>query len=40
MTQIHWGEVKNIIARRDLLGREFRLYQQINDANEYLVEID
>ncbi|MBI5476507.1 MAG: hypothetical protein HY964_07190 [Ignavibacteriales bacterium] len=40
MTQIHWGIVKNIMARRDLLGREFRLYQQINDAKKYLVEID
>lgn len=28
MTQIHWGNVKPIIAQRDLLGRELRLYSR------------
>jgi HKD family nuclease len=40
MTQIHWGAVKNFIAHRDLLGREFRLYQQMNNPTKYLIEID
>ncbi|MCI0691213.1 phospholipase D family protein [candidate division KSB1 bacterium] len=40
MTQIHWGVAKDFVAHRDLLGREFRLYQRINNPQQFLVEID
>ncbi|NLK93302.1 MAG: hypothetical protein GX273_09305, partial [Bacteroidales bacterium] len=40
MTQIHWGDVKPIIAQRDLLGRELRLYSRISDSQSFTIEID
>ncbi|MBM4277952.1 MAG: hypothetical protein FJ130_08760 [Deltaproteobacteria bacterium] len=40
MTQIHWGVARGFIAHRDLLGREFRLYRQINNPRQFLIEID
>jgi len=40
MTQIHWGVAKGFIAHRDLLGRELRLYQKINNPRKFLIEID
>jgi hypothetical protein len=39
MTQVHWGEVVPLIARRDLLGRTMFLYRK-EDPPEFLIEID
>ncbi len=40
MTQIHWGAVKDIIAQKDLLGREMRLYRKIDDKTTFIIDID
>jgi len=40
MTQIHWGNAKNIIAQRDLLDRELRLYRKDGKAAQFVIEID
>lgn len=40
MTQIHWGEVLPIIAKRDLLGRAMFLYKKDTVPPEFLIEID
>jgi len=40
MTQIHWGKAKGIVAQRDLLQRELRLYRKIDKADSFLIEID
>jgi hypothetical protein len=40
MTQIHWGEVKSIVAQRDLLERELRLYRRVDDSQSFAIEID
>lgn len=39
-SSIHWGEVKNVIAREDLLDRELRLFKNRNKVNEFIIEID
>lgn len=40
MTQIHWSEAKDIIAQRDLLDRELRLYQKIDHGDSFVINID
>ncbi len=39
MTQIHWGEARKYIARRDLLNCILRLYKPINIEDIYVIEI-
>lgn len=39
-TQIHWGNAKRIIAQRDLLHRELRLYRKVDKKGSFLIEID
>jgi len=39
-TQLHWGEVKPMIARRDLLDSILRLYRETNDPTRFTLEID
>jgi HKD family nuclease len=40
MTQLHWGEAKQLIAKKDLLGRTLLLYRKDSVPPEYLIEID
>lgn len=40
MTQIHWGAVKPLIAREDLLGRNLFLYRKDGTPPEFMIEID
>jgi len=39
MTGIHWGNAKSVIAQKDLLGRELRLYRKV-DSSSFVIEID
>jgi HKD family nuclease len=40
MTQVHWGDARKIVAMRDLLGRELRLYRKGTETPQFLIEID
>lgn len=40
MTQIHWATAKDIVAQRDLLDREMRLYRKIAQLDSFVIEID
>ncbi|HEV8438529.1 MAG TPA: phospholipase D family protein [Methylomirabilota bacterium] len=40
MTQLHWGEARKHIAKRDLLARVLRLYRRDTDPPEFTIEID
>lgn len=40
MTQIHWGDAKGFIAKRDLLERELKLHKVIGNPNQFILEID
>ena len=37
MTQLHWGEVRNLIAKEDLIERSMYLYQE---TDQFTLEID
>lgn len=39
-TQLHWGEVKPMVARRDLLGSTLRLFRETADPTRFTLEID
>jgi HKD family nuclease len=39
-TQLHWGDAKALIAKRDLLHRNLTLYRRDTMPPEYLIEID
>jgi len=39
-TQLHWGEVKPLVARRDLLGSTLRLFRETDDPTRFTLEID
>ena len=40
VTQLHWGEVKPLVAREDLLGRTISLYRDDNQRDLFILEID
>ena len=40
MTQLHWGEARQIVAREDLLGRTMYLYRDSVDNGLFVLEID
>ena len=40
MTQLHWGEARQIIAREDLLSRTASLYRDSIDEGSFVLEID
>lgn len=40
MTSLHWGPVKSLIAREDLLGRTLTLSRRDTTPPQYLIEID
>lgn len=40
MTQLHWGEAKEHIAKQDLLDRILYLYRKDVDPPEFMIEID
>lgn len=40
MTQLHWGEAKPLIAKKDLLGRNLCLYRKDSTPPEFMIEID
>lgn len=40
MTQLHWGEAKEIIAKRHLLGCTLRLYKPINEEDAFIIDIE
>lgn len=39
-TQLHWGDVKPLVARRDLLGSTLRLFRETDDPARFTLEID
>ena len=40
MTQLHWGDAKEHVAKRDLLGRILYLYRKDTHPPEFMIEID
>ncbi len=40
MTQLHWGDVKELVAKHDLLGRILYLYRKDTYPPEFTIEID
>jgi len=40
MTNISWGDAREIVAKRDLLDRTMSLYRKDKVPPEYLIEID
>jgi hypothetical protein len=40
MTQIHWGSLRSLVAKPDLLGRAMSLYRMAGNPPRYLIEID
>ena len=40
MTQLHWGDAKQYVAKRDLLGRILYLYRKDTIPPEFTIEID
>lgn len=40
LTQLHWGEVKPLVALEDLLGRTMFLYRDNNQSGLFVLEID
>lgn len=40
VTQLHWGEVKSLVARDDLLGRTMYLYRDAERPGQFVLEID
>jgi len=40
MTQLHWGEVRSLVAREDLLDRTMYLYRDETDPDLFVLEID
>ena len=40
VTQLHWGDVKPMVARDDLLGRTMYLYRDASKPNQFVLEID
>lgn len=40
MTQLHWGDAKKHVAKRDLLGRTLYLYRKDTTPPEFTIEID
>ena len=40
MTQLHWGDAKKHVAKRDLLGRRLYLYRKDTAPPEFMIEID
>jgi hypothetical protein len=39
-TQLHWGKVKPMVARSDLLGSILRLFRETADPTRFTLEID
>lgn len=39
MTQIHWGDIRSIIAKEELLDEKMRLYKLVKAKNLYKIEI-
>lgn len=40
MTQLHWGKVRSLVARKDLLDRTMYLYRHKTEQNLFVLEID
>ncbi len=40
MTQLHWGDARQHVAREDLLDRTLRLYRDRNDQRLFVMEVD
>ena len=40
VTQVHWGSARQLIAKRDLLGRVMSLYRKDGNLPEFMIEID
>ncbi len=40
MTQLHWGDVRPLVAREDLLDRTMYLYRDDTEQNLFVLEID
>lgn len=40
MTQIHWGDAKALIGKKDLLDRNLYLYRKDSTPPEFMIEID
>lgn len=40
MTQIHWGDAKEFIAKKDLLERTLTLREIVGNPTQFILEID
>ena len=40
MTNLHWGDAMEIVAKEDLLDRTMRLFRETDDPTRFTVEID
>lgn len=40
VTQLHWGDVKSLVAQEDLLGRELSLFRDESQPDLFVLEID
>ncbi len=40
VTQIHWGDAKQVIARNDLLGQVLRIYKPENEDSYFIMEVE
>jgi hypothetical protein len=40
MTQVHWTDAHDVIAKRDLLSRTMSLYRKEGTPPEFLIDID
>ena len=40
MTQIHWGDAKALVGKKDLLDRNLYLYRKDSTPPEFMIEID
>jgi hypothetical protein len=40
MTQVHWDDAKDLVGKRDLLGRTMYLYRKDTKPPEFQIEID
>ena len=40
MTRLSWGDVRQFIAKADLIGRTLKLYRDVADPTRFVLEID
>lgn len=40
MTQLHWGDAKEVVAKKHLLGCTLRLYKPIKEDDSFIIDIE